>query len=227
MAETVTNRLGVAGFGSDEVVGNLLVYPRRIVADLFAQLFVQEDFFTPQTAAGTKFQRNPFLLKYEADGVTISKDSRLVIADYGSEYLLKEEARPRIIVERGSGSFGTNRLTTQNFKAFSGTRDARSFEAYFDSTIMIRCVSRAKLESESLAAIVMLSLTFFNDRILKESHLETVSMPQVGTTTMEKASGDSDQWVTPVQVSVSQTLSWDRLQINPAVLNTVNIQVAL
>lgn len=227
MAETVTNRLGVAEFGSDDVVGNLLVYPRRIIASLFAQLFTQPDFFTPRDASGTDVQRNPFLLKYEADGVTIAKDSRMVIADYGSEKLLTEEMRPRIIVERGSGSFGTNRFTTQNFKAFSGTRDARSFVAYFDSTIMIRCVSRAKLECESLAAIVMLSLTFFNDRILKESHLESVSMPQVGTTTMEKAAGDSDQWVTPVQISVSQSLSWDRLQINPAVLNTVNIQVAL
>ncbi len=226
MVETVENRLGVVPFGSDEPVGNLLAYPRRIVLEFLKQLFVQENLFTSTDADGTPTQRNPFLLKYEQDGVTIAKDSRIILVDYGSEKTLKEETRPRVVVSRGGGRFSTQRLDSQQFGAF-GRNDREKFAANYASSLNFRCVSRVKVESESLAAVVALSLTFFSEKIKKLSHIEHVSMPAIGETVVEKANGETEQWATAVQVDIDQTISWQLMQLNPVVLHEILVQVVL
>lgn len=227
MVESVEERLGVGTFGSDAPVGNVLAYPRRIILEVFRLLLTREDFFAPISSDGSPTQRNPFLLKYEADGVTLAKDSRMVLTDYGSEKLSKEENRPRIVVTRGGGSFATDRLNSQQFTAFSGIKDSRKFAALFGSSVIIRCVSRVRAESEMLALIAMMALTFFNREIKQQSHIEHISMPEVGETVLEKANGDAEQWTTTVQVRVSQTITWTLAQINTTVLNEICVQVAL
>lgn len=227
MVESVNSRLGVADLGEEHLVGNLLLYPRRIILELFRKLLQQDDLFTPKTASGSSVQRNPFLLELAADGVTPTKTSRIVLADYGSEKLIQEEVRPRLIIERGSGSFATSRLSSHNSQTSFGMGTVQEFSALFESSINMRCVSRVKIESELMANMVLMILAIFADQIRKLSELEHISMPQVGTTSLEKAAGDADQWSTQVQVGVGQAINWDLSKISTTVLNDICVTVAV
>ena len=227
MVELVMNRLGTPEFGSSDLTGNLLTYPRRIILSVLRDLFTQTDLFTPLGADGSDTQRNPFLLVYESDGVSIDKTSRIVLADFASEHLIKTEARPRIIVERGSGSFGGSRPSTQNYSGFGEFPGSRSFVANFSSTIAIRCVSRVRLESEMLAAIVSMCLTFFNREIMAGSHLAHIDLPSIGGLTLEKSSNEAEQWSCLVTLTVFQPVAWSNMNINTQVLDRICATIAL
>lgn len=227
MVESVTDRLGTPELGSDELTGNLLTYPRRIILAVLRDLFSQADLFTPASADGADTQRNPFLLVYDADGVSIDKSSRLVIADFASEHLIKTEARPRIIVERGRGSFAGGRPTTQNSSGFGGFPGSRSFVSYFNSAIVIRCVSRVRLECEMLAALVSMCLTFFNHEIMQASLLDHLDLPVIDGLTLEKSTGESEQWSCSVTLAVSQPVAWKNMNINTQVLDRICVTIAL
>lgn len=227
-AEVVTDRLGVEDYGSDGVIGNVLLYPRRIVLAVLRQLLSQEDLFTPIDAAGSAEQRNPFILRM-TDAGNIAADSRIVLADFASEKLLKEEARPRVIVERGSGAFSGTGFSQKNFTAWAGSNSGQRFSDIYNTSLIIRCVGRKKFESEELALVVSMGLWFFHQDIKRSSNLFHLSPPHIGQTMPEKFDAEVEQYVTQITMDVQQTINWQKTQIDPKVLADVcvNLTVSL
>lgn len=221
VTESAVERLGVAAFGElDPRVGNFLYYPRRVVLEVLKLLFQQEDLFTPIDAAGADVDRNPFLLKLREDG-SPHADSRIVVADDGSEHLAQEESRPRIIVDRGSGEFAGTGFSQKNFTAWAGTNTGQRFSDLYGTSIVVRCVGRVKLESEALGNAVSFCLTMFREEIKKKSDLHHLSPPTVSQTVKEKVDSEVEQYVTTVQSQIQQSVNWEKSKLNPQVLMEV------
>ena len=223
---TPEHRLGLDAYGtSNPLIGNVLLYPRRVVLEVLKLAFQQADLFTPSTASGIPAERNPFLLKYAADG-SIATDSRIVLTDFASETLLRGEARPRIVVERSGGRFAGTQFSQRNATGFGGVRTARSSDLY-ETSISVRCVGRVKLESETLALCVQMLLQMFADDIRKKSDLSHIGAPEVGATTvLEKSDSAGDQYTTLVTVSMVQSINWVKSKINARTVEDVCVQIA-
>lgn len=227
MAESVTDRLGVVPFGAaeDPIIGNFLLYPRRTVLEALRRLFVQEDLIVPIDASGSPTQRNPFLLKLTENGA-IARDSRVVLADFGSTTLMKEETRPRVIVEREGGQFSTGGFGQQNASQPTGWGAPKRSSDVFETGLQIRCVGRHKYESEGLAWIVSFALWSFRDVIKKRSDLFHVGQPQIGPTVPEKADAEVEQYVTTINMRMTQTINWELSRINATVLADICVQMS-
>jgi hypothetical protein len=224
MPQTPAERLGVVPYGTeDPIIGNFLVYPRRLVLEVLSLAFQQPELFAPVMLGGSDTQRNPFLLKLKEDG-GVAPDSRLVLSDFSSEAVIRTESRPRIVVERGAGRFSSFGMAKTIGTGFATGRGL--FANIFESSIEIRCVSRVKAESESLALAVGSVLLYFENEIRKKSALHHISPPTIGTTTPEKVDATIDQFNTQVTVAVAQTMSWQKVQLNQTVLQQICVAIS-
>lgn len=220
MTQSVVNRLGILPFGTEAPrIGNFLLYPRRVVLEVLALAFQQEDLFVPLDAPGTVTERNPYLLRYDAEG-RVLRDSRIVLTDFGSEHPSKGENRPRITVDRGTSRFAHNTGFGQREHAAWGSRSSTHADL-IESSIDVRCVARVRTESESLAVIVATFLMFFRDEIKRKSNLFHLGSPIIAPTTPEKADAEVEQAVTTVTIATTQALRWTKTQINETRLNEI------
>lgn len=222
---SVTNRLGLDPFGTDvPIIGNVLLYPRRILLEVFQRAFQYENLFTPETASGIPQEVNPFLLKYAADG-SLAPDSRLVLADFGSDDLIKKEARPRLIVERSGGRFINQGMGDKNDISWGGVQHSRKSNLY-QSMINIRAVGRKKIESELLALSAQMLIQMFKDEIKKKSALHYIGTPEVGPTVPEKADAEVEQYSTSVTIEIAQAINWNKSPLNITVVNEICIAIS-
>lgn len=214
---TVADRLGVASFGDAHAkVGNYLLYPRRVIIEVIKSAFKSANLFTPSTTEGVDTDANPFLYVEESDG-TLSPRSRIVIADYGTEYSVRGESRPRIILARSGGRFLVQGQMAKSMPYGLATGKQQYLDI-FESSIVIRCVARNRTESELLGLTVGSLLLFFTRTIREKSQLHHFGGLTISDTQSEKSDSEVDQAVTTVTMEVSQSVSWLRSQINPTVL---------
>lgn len=216
MSQSAVQRLGVADYGdTTSSVGNVLTYPRRIIIAVLKILFSQKDYFT-RTDNADPAQQNPYLYVERDDG-SLDASSRLVIGDQAITRGEANEARPRIIVDRMSGSFQNGRFTQQN----GWTSGTRSFQDMFISDMTIRCVGRYKIESELLSVAVGMGLTMFNHDILHGSKLHEVGLPVTGPTLPERSDADTDQWATTLNLRTAQPIGWTLSTLESTVVNEI------
>lgn len=222
---TAGHRLGLDAYGASEpLIGNVLLYPRRVVLEVLKLSFQQVDLFTPVAADGTAAERNPFLLKYAADG-SLAPDSRLMLTDSAADTAPRGEARPRIVVERAGGKFSGTTFSQRNWTGLGGAKTTRSSDLY-ETTVTVRCVGRTKLESELLALCVQMLLQMFAEEIRRKSDLTHLSPPEVGETALEKGDSVADQFATTVRLSAVQSINWVKSKINARVVEDVCVQIA-
>lgn len=219
---TVADRLGVAPFGTkDPKIGNYLLYPRRVILEVLKLALQQENLFAPLADPGSVRDRNQFYLKYDASG-NLSPASLVVLSDSHSDRMVRGDARPRIAVDRGPGSF------TQT--GFSRTKavwpDSKVSAEIFESSVTIDCRSSKRIESELLAMVVSGILMFFQDTIREKSALLFLSTPQISPTLLETGEPEmADSFNTRITLSVSQSLTWVTKQINPQILAEIGLHV--
>lgn len=205
MAQSAEQRLGVADYGDvTSTVGNFLTYPRRIVIAVLKHMFSQPDFFTKYPDSQDSKQ-NPFLYVEREDG-SVDASSKIIIGDQAvTQQSEANESRPRIVVDRASGSFQNGHFTQQNGGWGTATRE---YQDLFASDLTIRCVDRYKLASELLALATSMSLTMFNKAILRGSKLHHVSIPVVGPTVPERSDSAVDQYATTLTMRTEQPVGW-------------------
>lgn len=222
--QTAAERLGVADYGNTiAAVGNYLIYPRRVVIQVFKRAFSQISLFTPSSAGVKDSDANPYLYKELADG-TLDPTSRLVIVDHGSEHTVRGEGRPRIVVGRSSGTFSHNSLIARSQKGVLGSGVSRNLEL-FETTLVIRCVGRTKLESELLGLCVATLLTFFAPDIRERSRLHHIGSPSVGETAPEKFDSEAEQYNTQITLPISQSVGWVTSAISTTALADISASV--
>lgn len=218
--QTVAERLGVSDFGANSpVVGNFLLYPRRVILQVLKLAFKQPNLFTPSTVDAVPEDANPFLYVELEDG-TLSTDSRLVIADFNAEDLVRGEGRPRIVVHRMQGTF-MNQSALSRTNTYTRATNSKRFSDIFESSLIIRCVGSNRPESELLALSVSSIILFFSDEIRRKSDLHFLGTPTVAETQLEKADSGAEQYCTAVSLSVSQTFTWTKSKINTTVLASI------
>lgn len=219
MPQSAAERLGVADFKAPATkVGNVLLYPRRIIISVLKALFADKGFFTQYLGDDTDM--NPFLYKERPDG-SIDADSRLIIGDQAVVRSEANESRPRIIVDRVSGSFQNGRFSQQN----GWTSSTRRYQDLFRCDMVIRCVGRHKLESELLGLATAMALTMFYKDILKGSQLHEITIPSVGPTSLERGDSEPDQYVTTLTMSSEQPIGWEVTPIIGDLVTNVCIAV--
>lgn len=228
MSQSVDERLGVEPYGDDDsstVTGNVLTYPRRVMIAVLRALFTQPDLFTPNTTGGSEQIRNPFLLKFEEDGVTLAQDSRLIITDTHSEKPHRKDGRPRIVVGRTSGSF-LQRAWEQKQgtwgSSFGGSIE--KYAALHQTGLTVRCVARTSQESELLALCVMQGFWMFQTIIKKKTHIHSIEPPVVDQTTPESGDSRGDEYTTTVSTQLTMPVNWDVLPLNPRSVNDICIE---
>lgn len=222
--QTAADRLGVADFGDENaLVGNYLIYPRRVVLEFIKIAFSQPNFFTPVSAGASETDANPFIYKELPDG-TLDPKSRLVVVDYGSEHTVRGEGRPRVVVGRSSGTFSHASLMARTQRGFLGVGPERSFEL-FETSLVIRCVGRSKIESELLGLSVVTLLTFFSGQLREKSRLHHIGSPTVGETQPEKFDSEAEQYTTQITLPLSQTVGWLKSAITDTVLADVSARI--
>jgi len=214
---SAADRLGVANFGdAHATVGNYLLYPRRILIEVIKTALKSPNLFTPATTNQIDTDANPFLYVEDENG-TISPKSRVIIADNGSEHLVRGEGRPRVVLSRNGGRFLVQGLMAKTVPYGLAT-GAQQYLDLFESSLVIRCVGRTRTESELLGLTVGSLLLFFSRTIREKTQLHHFGGITVSDTQSEKSDSEVDQAVTNVTVEVSQSVSWLRSQINPTVL---------
>lgn len=227
MAQSVDERLGVEPYGDDDpstVTGNILTYPRRVMIAVLRNLFQQPDLFTPGDVGRPEQERNPFLLKFEEDG-TLAQDSRLIITDFYSEKPGRKDSRPRIVVDRLSGSFlqrGWEQTRGQWGTSFGG--QVERYAALHQTGLAVRCVSRLSQESELLALCVMQGFWMFRSIIKKKTKLHSIEPPVVDRTTLESGDSRGDEYTTTVSTQLTMPVSWDLLPLNPRSVEEICIE---
>lgn len=218
---SVTDRLGVVPFGTkNPLVGNFLLYPRRIILEVLRLALQEENLFDNFAEPGTVRDRNQFLLKYDSAG-NLSPDSLIVLSDSGSEKLVRGDNRPRLSVERGAGQF-TQTPLSRTREVWPGARHSSDV---FDSTVEINCHSSKKLESELLAMVVSGIVLYFQNTIREKSALMYISAPRVEATSAEAADSEVVSYNTKVILQVSQPVSWVTKLINPTIANDVKVSI--
>jgi len=221
MTQAVTDRLGLAPYGDgDAVVGNFLLYPRRIVLEVLTRLLQNEKLFNTLDTPGRDEDRNPFLLRLTADG-GVAPNSRVILADFGSEHLTKADMRPRLVVNRGTGRFLNSGFAQQRMVA----PGVREYVDLFETGLTIRCVGRTKLESENLALVVVAALWFSRHEIRKRANLHAIGPLAVSETSAEESDVEVAQYVTLVTCEMTQTVAWKTQPIDSVVLEQVCVTV--
>lgn len=215
--QTVAERLGVDDFGDELArVGNYLVYPRRVIIQVLKSAFSQPHLFTPASEGMLPVDANPFLYKETADG-TLATTSRIVIVDYGSEHLVRAEARPRIVVGRSGGRFMARGELGRRQPGWRGS-GVDNYIDLFETAVTLRCVGKGKIESELLALAVGSVLTYFASEIRTKSRIQHIGDLSVGDTTMEKGEGAAEQYSTTVTLNIAQPIGWQKSAIEQTVL---------
>lgn len=218
---SVDDRLGVVPFGTkDPLVGNFLLYPRRVILEVLRLALQEENLFDNFSDPGTIRDRNPFLLKYDSAG-NLSPDSLIVLSDSGSDKLVRGDNRPRISVERGSGRFTKTGLGRTK-EVWPGMR--RSSDV-FESSVVIHCRSSKKLESELLAMTTSGITLYFQDLIREKSALMYISPPEIEATEPESTDSEVVSYNTRVILQVSQPVSWITKIINPKIAADVRVSI--
>lgn len=201
---TSADRLGVAPYGdADAPIGNVLLQPRRAVLSLFRRTFGRADMFSDVTRADPR-EQNPFLYEVDANGDP-TPTSRLIIADSGAEALAMAEARPRIAVDRGTGRFAGNPFSQRMTQSPGVTR----YAALFETSLVVRCVARTRLESELLALTANMVLWFARDVLMRKVRLHSLSAPEISQTIIERRDSSAEQWSTTLTSDLTQAVSWE------------------
>jgi len=208
---------GTPSFGTaDPAVHNPLTYPRRILLEVFRDVFQQETF--PEFAA----RPNPFRLVLTPSN-EITDDSKLVIADSFSSEVFKTDGRPAIILSRGTFSFNDLAINGKGFggavprttvgstgqRVFGTT--GRSKAEFQDNTtvpISINCYARNDLNAELLAWLAGSFIRFHEKEIRDGSRIHKIDSPIIGEARSVRADSQHDLFVAPITLVVHQTLNW-------------------
>lgn len=212
MTQTAEEKLGVRAFGAPGVAGNFLTHPRYVVLGLLQRAFQIPDLFVPEGAESDPEDANPFILELTDEG-EITADSAIVITDQFSEEQLQKDNRPRIVVDRGSGNFqNRTELGARQTGSFVGARE--SYSDMFDTTLVVRCISRVKLESEQLGLVATAVIQFLRKELRKQGGLFHVEPPSVGPASPLRIDSEADHFDTQITSRLVQTVNWNKTQLN-------------
>lgn len=205
--------LGAPDFGDRTTpVFNPLVYPRRVIIEVLESAFSQDTFVDYPNSP-----TNPYKLTFDTDN-TVSKDSKLIIADTFSEELVNTDPRPIVLVERGEFRFSDTTIdargiggatpgTSDGFKGLSG-RTKAVFQDFTSMSISINCYARQSLEAEELAMLCGFFIRFFEHEIKEGAQLHKIESPIIGSPRVAMADSTNDLFICPITLVVYQTLKW-------------------
>jgi hypothetical protein len=218
--QDVDARLGTPSYGTLDTVGNILLYPRRLILSALKLALSAPNLFTTTATEGRDQDRNPFLYVEDAVG-GVSPESRIVLSDSGAEFLTNADRRPRIIVDRGPGRFINGGLATRNYTG----PGLKTFVDSYETTLIVYCRGRTKLESEALTQVAITTLWFARDRIKERANLQSIGAPNISTTTAEKHDAVVDQYVTTLELKIMQTVCWSNSPLNTTMLFDICVDI--
>ena len=192
---------------------NPLVYPRRVLIEVFENFFSQDQLITPEGITV-----NPF--KYVAEGNEPGLASRLIIADSYSQELRKKDARPTILISRGPLSFAGSAINSRRDSLLRNTlptgsptiglesRSKSNFSDMVAMPISINCYARNVAEVEQLAWLVAGVLKFFRQQIKDGARIHKIDNPSVGAPAPFKSDSSIDLFVINITLMMYQTIVW-------------------
>jgi len=180
-------------------VGNILVYPKRVLIALLESAFSEPHLYTD-------VDENPFLLKKTPDG-EVAEDSRIVIADNYTDELTKVGPRPMIIVVRGDTGFQNLSIGGQ-LNTFSQAPGREEYADMTESSLNANCIARRSAEAETLGSVVFEFLRIFKKEIRNKSHVFRWSDPRAGSTIVIKQDAQSDLFLVPISMVVQEPMKW-------------------
>ena len=212
---------GAPDFGDlSTQVFNPMIYPRRVIIEVLRNVFSQAVFaeFPGQTA-------NPFQFITEGNG-SISKSSKLMIADTFSDELSRADMRPTILVGRGpfrfhdatidgrsfGGALPATLLKPDGVTAVKHIGDSGSTQQRFqDLTSMplaINCYARKSQEAEALAWHAGGFIRFYEHEIKVGSQISRLDSPHIGDVVPVESDAQHDLFLVPITLEVYQLISW-------------------
>lgn len=136
-------------------------------------------------------------------GSTDAENTEIMISDAGTLRTDSVEKRPAIIVSRGPFAYGNTSLDQLLKKETGVMSDKRVHTDLLTGSFVINCVSRAGLEAEEIAVIVMKAIRIYRRELQKAGFFHIGAMVQVGSETPANTlvSGDSEEDFINVPVS--------------------------
>ncbi len=206
----MVNALGTPDFGELLPPFNPLIYPRRILIQVFESLFSQQSIYGFDTDGAPS--PNPFRLVKKSNGEIDEKQTRIVISDIYTEDDVIKDARPHVIVERGPLEIKSLSLGSRFGGApTSANNPNKTFTEFADFTevpISIHVYSRSMLECEQIAWIIAFFLRVFRSNIRAGAKFNKIGSPIISAVTPVQVSSEIKLYACTITLLIYQTLSW-------------------
>tara|TARA_R110002126_G_scaffold48716_1_gene135388 strand:+ start:793 stop:1572 length:780 start_codon:yes stop_codon:yes gene_type:complete len=140
------------------------------------------------------------------------KATEVIISDAGSVNTDSVEKRPAIIISRGPFAYGNTSLDHLLKKDPGLMSSTRVHTDLLSGSFVINCVSRAGLEAEEVAVIVMKAIRVYRRELQKAGFFHIGTMIQIGNETpagtLVQGDSDDDFVNVPVSFPVYYQESW-------------------
>jgi hypothetical protein len=185
-------------------VGDFLRYPRRVLLEALEGGFSNEYFYTDDTTPASRIP-NPYLY-VKANGET-AENSKLEIADGWTRELDKTNPRPIILCQRDSLSFQNPSIGALKDPGLPWSRQ-KTFATMTQVPLVFHCFAREDVESDELSLVVGLFFVLFREEHLKNTRIQSMSLPVVGAPTPIRTDSRVDMFDSPVSLTVTMTIGW-------------------
>lgn len=195
--------LGDSPFGTENpVVGNPLIYPRRIVLSILRQFFAQPE--VPNT--GDCVGINPYVVILRADKSQDYDNSTLLISD---AYDSSSVGKPQIIVNRTSAMWQNIAVDDSNGPSpYIASKRTPIFSDILEVGIQISVIATGQIEAENLVWLSGLFIKMFEQQIRQSSAIHRTLSFNFGPAIPDKIDSTYERFRVEASGSMFIPINW-------------------